>query len=133
MSNISNKKIIINGNLFSDLDGFYDEISEKLMSDQGWKVGTLDGLDDILYGGFGVFENNEKLEIAWQSSRKSQKDLGLKTTLDFLDHKLKIGKPYNVELIKKQKEDLLHENGKTLFEIILEIFESHPNISLKLV
>lgn len=69
--------IVINGGHFSSLEGFYDEVSSVLMKDTDWKVGTLDGFDDILYGGFGVFENNEKTEIIWKESGKSKKRSGL--------------------------------------------------------
>ena len=124
------EKIIINGNHFFDLNGFYDEISEKLMINEDWKVGTLDGLNDILYGVPETFNPKGKVEIIWKNSKKSQKDLGLEATLSFLENKLKIGKPYNVNLISKQKEDLLAGKGQTLFEIIIEIFESHSKIEL---
>ena len=126
--NISNKKIVINGNQFSDLNGFYEEVSEKLMKDEDWKVGTLDGLNDILYGVPETFKSKGKVEIIWKNSEKSKEDLGFETTLIFLENKLKIGKPYNVKLISEQKEDLLSGKGQTLFEIIIEIFESHPKI-----
>lgn len=131
-SNTLSKKIVINGNYFSDLNGFYEEVSEKLMINEDWKVGTLDGLNDILYGVPETFNPNGKVEIIWENSEKSQKDLGLETTLSFLDNKLKIGKPFNVSLISKQKEELLSGKGQTLFEIIVEIFSEHQNIKLNL-
>lgn len=66
-SNKNNKKTaVINGSHFSDLSGFYEEVSAVLMKDADWKVGTLDGFDDILYGGFGVFENTDEIEIVWK-------------------------------------------------------------------
>lgn len=129
---ISNKKIVINGNQFSDLNGFYEEISKKLMKDEDWKVGTLDGLNDILYGVPEIFNPKGKVEIIWKNSEKSKKDLGFETTLNFLENKLKIGKPYNLNLISQQKEDLIVGNGQTLFEIIVEIISEHQNIILVL-
>lgn len=131
-SNISSKKIVINGKHFSDLNGFYEEISEKLMKNEDWKVGTLDGLNDVLYGVPETFNPKGKVVIRWKNSEKSKEDLGFETTLDFLEKKLKIGKPYNVDLISQQKEDLIAGKGQTLFEIILEIFSEHQNIILEL-
>lgn len=125
-----NKKIIIDGSRFSDLAGFYDETSLVFMKDTDWKVGTLDGFDDILYGGFGVFENRDQVEITWKTSQKSREDLGLEATRIFYENKIRQGKPYNIELIRHKLDELLSGNGQTLFEILIEIIESHKNITL---
>lgn len=125
-----NKTICINGSHFSDLTGFYEEVSGVLMKDVDWEVGTLDGFDDILYGGFGVFENNEKIELIWKESEKSKDDLGISATKDFYEKKIKQGKPFNVELIQQKLDQLVSGKGQTLFEILIEIIESHKNITL---
>ena len=122
-SNKNNKKsAIINGSNFSDLSGFYNEVSNVFMKDEDWKVGTLDGFDDILYG----FEG----EIIWRESEKSKQDLGFEATKIFYENKIKQGKPFNVELIQQKLDDLIDGNGQTLFEILVEIIESHKNITL---
>lgn len=123
-------KIIINGSHFSDLSGFYDEVSSVLMKETDWKIGTLDGLDDILYGGFGVFESGEEIEIIWKESQKSKENLGLELTRNFYENKIRQGKPFNIELIQQKLDDLLSGKGQTLFEILVEIIESHKNITL---
>ena len=115
-------KIVINGNDFSDLIGFYEKISEILLKDEDWEIGTLDGFNDVLYRISGDF--------FWINSKKSSEDLGFQDTLNFLESKLKIGKPYNVNLISQQKENLLSGKGQTLFEILVEIIEDHQNITL---
>lgn len=124
--------IVIHGGHFSSLDGFYEEASKVLMKDTDWKVGTLDGLDDILYGGFGVFENNESIGIIWKKSQKSKEDLGLEATQEFYKNKIQQGKPFNIELIQQKLNDLNEGKGQTLFEILVEIIESHKNITLTL-
>ena len=121
---------VINGGHFSDLEGFYEEISTVFMKDTDWKVGTLDGFDDILYGGFGVFENNEELEIIWKESQKSKKDLGFDLTKEFYENKIRQGKPFNVKLIQEKLDELIAVKGQTLFDILVEIIESHKNITL---
>ncbi|KQT18539.1 ribonuclease inhibitor [Chryseobacterium sp. Leaf404] len=122
-SNKNNKKMaVINGSHFSDLSGFYEDVSLILMKDEDWKIGTLDGFDDILYG----FEG----KIIWKESEKSKKDLGFEATKEFYENKIRIGKPFNVELIQQKLDDLIDGNGQTLFEILVEIIESHKNISL---
>ncbi|MDF2930984.1 MAG: ribonuclease inhibitor [Chryseobacterium sp.] len=122
--------VVINGSHFSNLEGFYEEVSNVLMKDVEWKVGTLDGFDDILYGGFGVFENNEELEIVWKDSQKSKEDLGFDLTKEFYVNKIRQGKPFNVKLIQQKLDELIGGNGQTLFEILIEIIESHKKITI---
>ena len=124
--------IVIHGGHFSSLAGFYEEISSVLMKDADWKVGTLDGFDDILYGGFGVIEGKEKIEIIWKEAEKSKEDLGFKATREFYENKIRQGKPFNTELIQQKLNELTEGKGQTLFEILVEIIESHTNITLTL-
>lgn len=115
---------VINGSHFSDLEGFYEEVSRLFMEDEDWKVGTLDGFDDILYG----FEG----EMIWKESQKSKQDLGFGVTKAFYENKIRQGKPYNIELIQQKLDELVAGTGQTLFEILVEIIESHKNITLVL-
>lgn len=122
--------IVIHGGHFSSLRGFYDEVSRLMMKDTDWKVGTLDGFDDILYGGFGVFENDEEIDMVWEESEKSQEDLGDRATRAFYQNKITQGKPFNIELMKQKLNDLNTGKGQTLFDILVEIIRSHHNITL---
>ncbi|MCU7616998.1 ribonuclease inhibitor [Chryseobacterium sp. PBS4-4] len=119
-----NKKesAVINGSRFSDLSAFYEVVSQVLMKDEDWKIGTLDGFDDILYGFKG--------EMIWKDSQKSREDLGLEATMKFYENKIRQGKPFNINLAKQKLEDVIAGNGKTLYEILIEILESHKNITL---
>ena len=122
-SNNNKKKMtVINGGHFSDLEGFYNEVSELFMNDEDWKVGTLDGFDDILY--------RIDSDITWKNSQKSKEDLGFDLTKKFYENKIRIGKPFNVKLIQQKLDELIEEKGETLFEILVEIIESHQNIKL---
>lgn len=116
------KMTVINGGHFSDLEGFYEEISQLFMKDEDWKVGTLDGFDDILYG--------VETDIVWKNSQKSKEDLGFDLTKEFYENKIKQGEPFNVQLIQQKLDELIAGNGHTLFEILIEIIESHKNITL---
>ncbi|KMQ69051.1 ribonuclease inhibitor [Chryseobacterium sp. FH2] len=113
---------VINGSHFSSLEGFYEEISNVLMKDADWKVGTLDGFDDILYG--------VETDITWKNSQKSKEDLGFEATKEFYENKISQGKPFNVKLIQQKLDELIDGSGQTLFEILVEIIESHQNITL---
>jgi len=92
------------------------------MNDEDWKVGTLDGFDNILYG----FEG----EIIWKEAEKSKEDLGFEATKVFYENKIRQGKPFNIELIQHKLNELVDGNGQTLFEILIEIIRSHNNITL---
>lgn len=113
---------VINGRHFSDLEGFYEKISRLLMKDEDWKVGTLDGFDDILYGFQG--------QITWKDSQKSREDLGFDPTKEFYENKIRQGKPFNVMLIRHKLDELVAGKGQTLFEILVEIIQSHQKITL---
>lgn len=116
------KMTVINGGHFSDLEGFYEEISQLFMKDEDWKVGTLDGFDDILYG--------VETDITWKDFQKSKEDLSFNLTKEFYENKIKQGKPFNVQLIQQKLDELIAGKGQTLFEILIEIIESHKNITL---
>ena len=118
----NNKMTVINGSHFSDLEGFYEEVCLLFMKDENWKVGTLDGFDDILY--------RIDSDITWKNSQKSKEDLGFDLTKKFYENKIRIGKPFNVDLIQQKLGDLMDGKGQTLFEILVEIIESHQNITL---
>ena len=48
------RTIILDGNAFSDMEGFYCEIDRLLTKDLTWKTGhNLHAFNDILRGGFG--------------------------------------------------------------------------------
>ncbi|MDO3427186.1 ribonuclease inhibitor [Chryseobacterium sp. APV1] len=117
-----NKMTVINGSHFSNLEAFYEEVSSLFLKDEDWKVGTLDGFDDILYGYEG--------EIIWKNVQKSKEDLGFDLTKEFYENKIRQGKPFNVTLIQEKLDDLINGNGQTLFDILIDIIESHKNITL---
>ena len=118
----NSKSAVINGSHFSHLSGFYEEVSDVFMKDADWKVGTLDGFDDILYG----FEG----EIIWKDAEKSKKELDVEETKKFYENKINQGKQFNINLAQQKLDDLIAGNGQTLFEILIEILESHQNITL---
>lgn len=125
MNNNSNKQMtVINGSHFSNLEGFYEEISRLFLKDEEWKVGTLDGFDDILYG----FKGG----IIWKNSQKSKENLGVNLTKEFYENKIRQGKPFDTKLIQQKLDELVDGNGQTLFEILVEIIGSHKNITLVL-
>jgi RNAse (barnase) inhibitor barstar len=69
--------IIINGDNFSDLESFYDEIDRVLTKNLDWQTGhNLNAFNDLLRGGFGVLEYEEPVKIIWTKYSESKKKLG---------------------------------------------------------
>ena len=90
------KVFILDGNKFSNIEGFYNEIDALLTKDLDWKTGhNLNAFDDLLRGGFGVHEFNEPITIKWINYNKSKKDLGDKTILTILEIMLDCDKTYH--------------------------------------
>ena len=67
----------IDGEIFSDLEGFYKEIDRVLTKDLDWQTGhNLDAFNDLLRGGFGVYDYEEPVKIIWTKFTESKKVLG---------------------------------------------------------
>ncbi|MEO6684919.1 MAG: ribonuclease inhibitor [Dyadobacter sp.] len=127
------KIIIIYADNFSDLASFYEEMNKLFMKDADWKLGqSLDALNDILYGGFGVYNPGEQVIVLWNNFSKSKKDLGLNETIKNYQMKINKGYPFNVNLFQEKLADIKNGNGPTLCDIIIEIFRDHKNIELRL-
>lgn len=80
------KNIVIDGEKFSDLEGFYTEIDRLLTKDLEWQTGhNLDAFNDLLRGGFGVHELGEEIIIKWINYKQSKENLGNETILTLLE------------------------------------------------
>ncbi|MEO6253125.1 MAG: barstar family protein [Ferruginibacter sp.] len=74
---MNKQAITINGNNFSDLETFYDEIDKVLTKDLDWRTGhNLNAFNDLLRGGFGVYEYEEPVKLVWINFTNSTKILG---------------------------------------------------------
>lgn len=132
-SSLAMKTLILNGNRFSDLPSFYEEINLLFTKNLDWKLGhSLDALHDILYGGFGIFEPKEEIILIWQNHEKSKKDLGMEPTKDFYESKIEKGYSFSIPLNRERLNRLFTGEGKTLYEIIIEIINDHKDINLVL-
>lgn len=130
---MNKKTVILEGGKFASLKSFYDEVESKFTKALGWHIGrNLDAFNDVLRGGFGVYDYEEPISLIWLSSRKSQKDLGWDETVKYLSAKLTTCHPSNVESVRIDLELAKKNIGKTLFEIIIEIIRKHDHIELSL-
>lgn len=119
--------ITLDANQFNDLEGFYTTIYGLMDWHEDWAPAhNLDTLNDVLYSGFGT----EPIILVWQQAGKSKADLGLEATSVFYQNKIDQGKPYNVIWAQEQLDALNAGEGQTLFDIIVEILQSHKTITL---
>ncbi|KAA0992696.1 ribonuclease inhibitor [Dyadobacter aurulentus] len=126
------EEIIIDGNAIHDIGSFYDEINRVFMAGENWTIGnSLDALNDLFYGGYGVLKNTEYASVLWYSIEKSRSVLGYETTKAYYLEKLKPGSPFNKNVFTEKLSDLESGTGETYFDIIISIIAAHPNISLK--
>ena len=122
--------IVLQGEQINDISSFYRVINQELMPKESWKIGTLDSLEDLLYGGLGRLKDYDGLVINWKNIDYSRKALGVETTLAYYRKKLAPNSPFNKPYFQKQLEDLEQGKGRTYFDIILEIISGRPNVQL---
>lgn len=127
------KEIILEGNSFNTLTGFYDEVERKLTKDLDWKIGrNLDAFNDVLRGGFGVFEYGEPIKLIWLNAGKSKEDLGKKETVEYFEGQLKRCHPSNISYVKKDLQEAKEGRGMTLYDIITDLIRKHDHVELRL-
>lgn len=118
--------IYIDGSSVHDITSFYQQLNEQLMQDEDWQLGeSLDAFDDLLYGGYGKWKDYDMLEIVWRDIVRSESVLGVAATKKYYEAKLAAGSAYNQHFVKEKLRELEEGNGRTYFEILIEIIESH--------
>ncbi len=116
------KNIVIDGEKFSTLEGFFTEIDRLLTKDLDWQTGhNLDAFNDLLRGGFGVHEYGEALHIKWIHFAKSRRDLGYSATKDYYQDVLKKCHPSNRKYVEEKLQNINYCKGKTLLDMIIDI------------
>ena len=123
----------IDGNNFSTFESFYKEVDIKFTKNLDWETGkNLDAFNDILRGGFGVYEYDEPVKVIWLNSQKSRNDLGWDETIKYLNLKLQYCHPSNIKFVKADLKRAKQHNGETLFDILVSIIKSHDHVELVL-
>jgi RNAse (barnase) inhibitor barstar len=126
------KSFVINGNNFSDLSSFFDEV-ENVLTDKTSEFGrNFDAFNDVLRGGFGKYDYNESVELIWKNSKKSRRDLDFPQTVIYLADWLRHAQEDSKNSVKEALDTANNQAGPTLYDIILEIIWDNKNIKLKL-
>ena len=125
--------ILLDGNRFSTLSSFYEEVERVLTKNLEWSIGrNLDAFNDVLRGGFGVYGYEEPVLLVWRQSKKSRTDLGWDETVRYEQAKLKTCHPSNIESVGRSLEMAGRQEGQTLFERIVDIIQEYPHVELRL-
>jgi hypothetical protein len=121
--------IILDGNKFSDLSSFYDEVERVMTRDLDWKTGrNLDAFKYILRGGFGTIGPGEPVTLIWLNSVKSSRDLGYPETIIYWTEVLGVCHPSSRLSVQHNLDLAGMEKGPTLFQIITGIISEHAHI-----
>jgi hypothetical protein len=101
------------------------------MAGEDWRIGNLDGLNDMFHGGYGALRGCDPIALVWQDLETSRTVLGLEATRKFYRDKLKQPQRYDVDRIGNDLADLENGIGPTFFDIVLDIIADHPKIELQ--
>lgn len=112
----------IDGNAFSTLEEFYDEVERVLIPGAVWGR-SLDALNDILRGGFGTPEGGFVLQ--WQASDLSRERLGRDETVRQLEARLRGCHATNRVAVAEELERVQRGVGSTVFDWLVEIIRTH--------
>jgi len=113
--------LVIDGDRFEDLEGFFDEASRALGTAPWGR--NLDAFNDILRGGFGTPEGG--FVFRWLHSQRSAEQLGWSETIRYIERKLTTCHPDNAPSVQADLEAARRGQGQTLFEILVEIIQDH--------
>ena len=124
-------KITLEGNSFTNLEGFYDEIERKLTKGYDWEFGrNLKSVKTILKGGMGIHDYGDPIEIMWKDIEKSKTHLGNKETVKYLKKQLKTCHFSERKTVLADFEKAKKGIGKTVFDMVKELLESVDGVTL---
>jgi RNAse (barnase) inhibitor barstar len=112
----------IDGQRFSTLEEFYEEIGRVLVPNAEWGH-NLDAFNDILRGGFGTPE--EGFTLRWLHHAVSRQRLGHSETVRQLERRLASCHPTNRDHVAQDLAAARTGQGPTVFDWLVEIIRDH--------
>jgi len=119
----------IDGRRTKSLSAFFAEVSRVLLPGLSWGR-NLDAFDDVLYGGFGT--PDEGFVIRWRNSSEAREALSYPETVRQLEFRLAHCHPSSREPVERELNLARANTGPTVFDWLLEIIRSHPDVPLVL-
>jgi RNAse (barnase) inhibitor barstar len=112
----------IDGENFSTLEEFFDEISRVVIPSAAWGR-NLDAFNDILRGGFGT--PDEGFVLRWKNHDVSRQRLAYRETVRQLEKRLERCHPTNRESVRSELSLARAGQGPTVFDWLLGILVVH--------
>jgi RNAse (barnase) inhibitor barstar len=112
----------IDGSAFDDLEGFYDEVSRKLIPGAEWGR-NLDAFNDILRGGFGTPDGG--FVLRWKNSGLSRLRLGWDEQIRSIERGLSRCDPTGIAPLQARLEAARRHEGETVFDDLVAIIRVH--------
>jgi RNAse (barnase) inhibitor barstar len=112
----------IDGERFSSLEEFFDEVSHVLVPGYRWGH-NLDAFNDILRGGFGTPE--EGFILIWENAGVSKRRLDYPEAARVLEQRLETCHSTNRRSVKRELRDAQNNTGATVFDWLVEIIRIH--------
>ena len=123
--------LTIDGASVHDIASLYAELNRVFMAGEDWQLGaSLDALDDMLYGGYGALRGKAPALVLWRDMDISRSALGIEATRAYYLDKLRHPQRFKPGPIRASLERL-GQGGPTYFDLVLEVFAGHPNITLR--
>ena len=128
---MSKRIYILDGNNFSTLEEFWEDIGYVLMEIRNAHWGrNLDAFRDILCGGWGT--PDEGFILVWKNSALSRERLGYPETVKQLERRLQICHPTAREITRSKIELAKQNKGATVFDWLVEIIREEESVELRL-
>lgn len=112
--------IEIDGNDFHTLEEFYAVFSQRVLGTTDWGH-NLDAFNDVL--SWIETPDGEPFTLVWHNAAKSQQDFGYAATAAFFRQRLPHS--HNPEATQNQLNEALREEGDTIWDWLLEIFDDN--------
>ncbi len=112
----------IDGADFSNLEGFYEQISRVLIPGANWGR-NLDAFNDILRGGFGTPDGG--FVLRWINSALSRERLAYPETVRQLELRLQRCHPSNRNSVSSELAEAKRGSGSTVYDWLVEIIHVH--------
>ncbi|WP_316850528.1 barstar family protein [Pedobacter agri] len=94
------KASTIQGDLITDIQSFYQQINSLFMQQEVWRIAnSLDALDDLLSGSYGILKLHTKIDLIWKNYQCFANALGSELTKKYYLKKLEPGSPFNKKIL----------------------------------
>jgi hypothetical protein len=108
------------------LEGFFQEFGRQVIPGSRWGE-NLDAFNDVLRGGFGT--PDEGFVLVWRNSDISRSKLGHEAMARKLEERLT---RYRSSAAEAELAAARRGEGETVFDLLVEIIQGHPEVELVL-